>query len=53
MRWCNDCGKRIEWMKENNKWIPLDPDGQDHRDTCIPDPKYIAKRKRLIKEDKI
>ena len=35
MKRCKKCGAKIEWTKtENNKWIPMDPAGTSHFETC-------------------
>lgn len=31
---CNRCGAEIGWKEEGGKWIPLNPDGSEHRTTC-------------------
>lgn len=32
---CKRCGATIKFVKtENDKWIPMDPDGTCHFDTC-------------------
>jgi len=55
-RWCDRCNNSIDFMKVNKKWIPIDANvhssnyGSDHRKVCKPDPKYIAKRNKIIKD---
>jgi hypothetical protein len=32
---CRKCGLETKWTRNpNNKWIPLNPDGSAHWDTC-------------------
>lgn len=41
---CKSCDAEIVWEKtENEKWIPMDPDGHCHFDTCPDAPKHREK----------
>lgn len=31
---CNKCGATIGWKESNGKWIPLNEDGSEHKNTC-------------------
>lgn len=44
MKWCDQCGMRLQFMKKKNKWIPLDEEGNDHRPLCQP---IEHKKKRI------
>lgn len=54
MAYCNKCGKEITWIKDGPKWIPLDNNPKEknyrlnHIPVCVPDPKYIEKRNKLM-----
>jgi hypothetical protein len=31
---CNQCGAVIGWTRLGGRWVPVDPDGRLHFDTC-------------------
>jgi hypothetical protein len=31
---CRYCPTLITWSKTDGRWVPIGPDGEDHRDNC-------------------
>lgn len=50
MAYCNKCGKRIVWDRFQGKFIPMNENGTSHFETCVPDPEYMKKYKRIMGE---
>lgn len=51
---CKNCGMPIKFAIDPTdfKWKPVNKDGSWHWDTCIPDKKYIQRRrKREFKQE--
>jgi len=34
---CNDCGAQIDFRRDGDRWVPVNPDGTDHYMTCTSD----------------